>query len=86
MHATTTEPQHQAQNGLAVLLGVWRLNLVWPSPQFIRDVLMGRLVGRNEKKTSKVDASKNLVEIIIIIINIYILFFVRIPEFLPEYF
>ena len=33
MHATTMEPQHQAQNGPSVLSGVWQLNLVWPSPQ-----------------------------------------------------
>ena len=31
MHATTLEVQHQAKNGPDALLGVWRLNLVWPS-------------------------------------------------------
>ena len=33
MHATTMEPQHQEHNVPAVLSGVWRFDLVWPSPQ-----------------------------------------------------
>ena len=33
LHATTMGPQHQAQNGTAVISGVWRLNLVWTLPQ-----------------------------------------------------
>ena len=33
VHETTMDPQHQAQNGPGVLPVVWRLNIVWPSPQ-----------------------------------------------------
>ena len=33
MHATTMDPQHQAQNVTVAISGVWRLDLVWPSPQ-----------------------------------------------------
>ena len=33
MYAITMEPQHQAQNGTYAILGVWWLNLVWPSTQ-----------------------------------------------------
>ena len=33
MHENTMDLQHQAQNGRAALSGLWRLNIVWPSPQ-----------------------------------------------------
>ena len=32
-HATTMDPQHQAKNVTVAISGVWRLDLVWPSPQ-----------------------------------------------------
>ena len=32
-HATTMEPQHQVQNGPDAILDLWRLNIVWTSPQ-----------------------------------------------------
>ena len=33
MHATTTETQHQVQNGPVALSSVWRLDIVCLSPQ-----------------------------------------------------
>ena len=36
INSITMEPQHQAQNGLVSVSGVWMLDLVCPSPQGIR--------------------------------------------------